>query len=210
MLSIHQNVIPALANEGNEVFRIQGLPPIVVACENLGTAQAVVGCYIAGAAHGALLSSTATQVTAEDTGFDGDTTTPNFSGQTLNNKPIIPRSVTIKPTAGGDTVNLIDRDGDGILYTDDNDEDAAGTVDYFTGALVLAFPTGKAPNTTNILADYKYENAVIAANGQKTFIFSSLNTQQTLVLTAACKKSAGVKSTNLRIEVAVNGSASGV
>lgn len=128
-----------------------------------------------------------TQVADEDTVYNGDTSTLVFSGQSLTNTPIVPGTVVVKPLAGGTTVNGTDRDGDGRLYTSDVDEDFMGTVDYFTGALELSYPAGKAPNTGDIDADYNYGVAV-GDYGKKTFGVQNLQAGgsfETLVVKAA-------------------------
>jgi hypothetical protein len=110
-----------------------------------------------------------TAVAAEDTGYDGDASELNFTGEALNNTPVVPGSVTIKPTAGGNSVDAKDTNGDGILYTDDDDADACGTINYNTGAVTLSYPSGKDPNTTNITADYSHSSAVVANGGKAHF-----------------------------------------
>jgi hypothetical protein len=132
-----------------------------------------------------------TAVADEDTAYDGDTSTLEFTGEALDNTPILPGSVTIKPTSGGDSVNATDRDGDGILYTDDDDEDACGTIDYFTGDLALDYPTGKAPNTGDIDADYTYQDEATVAGGKRTFNITSVVQGDHLVVKAACSAKGG-------------------
>lgn len=114
-----------------------------------------------------------TAVADEDTAYDGDASTLAFTGQALNNTPIVPGSVVIEPTAGGNSVDLKDTNGDGILYTDDADADVAGSINYNTGALELNFPVGKDPNTTNILANYQYSAATIANGAKKHYHLSA-------------------------------------
>lgn len=110
-----------------------------------------------------------TAVASEDTGYDGDASTLVFSGQVLNNLPVVPGSLVVVPTAGGNSVNLQDINGDGILYTVDSDADVAGSINYATGALELSFPTGKDPAATNILANYQYSESTIANGAKKHY-----------------------------------------
>lgn len=146
--------------------------PTTISVRNEGTSDVVL--QATRESDGALLElEEETKVTAEDTGYDGDTSTLVFTGQTLDNTPVVPGSVTVKPTAGGDSVNCTDRDGDGNLYTSDNDEDLCGTINYNTGALTLNYPTGKAPNTTNITCDYTYSAQVEPNGAKKHFHLSS-------------------------------------
>lgn len=186
---IHKATGAFLAQEATEIARIQGLPPVVVTLDNQSEVDLVVSAHTidqAGTEGRAILSTTATQRTTENTGYSGDTATLAFSGQTLNNLPVIPRSVSILPTAGGDTVDATDRDGDGNLYTSDVDEDLCGTIDYFTGAVTLDYPAGKAPNNGQISATYKSESAVCNQKGRKSFMFTSLAPGDTLVIEGAC------------------------
>jgi len=115
-----------------------------------------------------------TAVADEDTGYDGDTSELNFTGEALDNTPIVPGSVTVKPTAGGDSVNATDRDSDGKLYTSDDDEDECGTIDYATGDLTLYYPSGKAPNTGDIDADYQY-SVLSVVGGKKTYSLTAFS-----------------------------------
>lgn len=157
----------ALNNAANEIGKVDASPgPQVLSVHNQGAAALVIS--VEKVSDGSLVALREdTAVSNEDTGYDGDASTLTFSGQTLNNLPVVPGSVTVEPTAGGNSVNLTDRDGDGRLYTADNDEDFAGTINYFTGALTLAFPSGKDPAATNILCDYTYQDTTVAIAGKR-------------------------------------------
>jgi hypothetical protein len=129
-----------------------------------------------------------TAVASEDTGYDGDASTLVFTGQALNNVPIVPGSVVVVPTAGGNTVNLKDTNGDGILYTDDDDADVAGSIDYSDGTLELNFPAGKDPAATNILSNYQYSASTIANGAKKHYhlaAFSVGNPEDALLVSCA-------------------------
>ena len=158
----------ALANAAGEVLLVsEALGPVTLTSRNEGVSPIVIS--VEDKATGKLIATDdETAVAAEDTVYDGNNSTLAFSGEALDNVPIIPKSVVIKPTSGNETVNLFDRDGDGKLYTADVDEDLAGTIDYATGDLVLNFPSGKSPNTTNILADYSHASAETVVGGITT------------------------------------------
>lgn len=133
-----------------------------------------------------------TAVAAENTGYTGNASTLDFTGQVLNNLPVVPGTVVVEPTTGGNTVNAKDRDGDGILYTDDVDEDACGTINYFTGALALHYPLGKDPNTGAISADYNYGKLVVAGGVKSMQIPSLAPTDEVLYVRAASLNGAKV------------------
>jgi hypothetical protein len=156
--SAPQNAVPTLAT--TPVTETPG-GPTAVAVHNVGDNPVVV--QVRRTSDDTLVAlEEDTAVASEDTAYDGDTSTLAFSGENLNSLPIVPGSVEIVPTAGGDSVDAKDTNGDGILFTDDVDADECGTIDYLTGALVLNYPAGKAPNTTNILANYTQGVQVVA------------------------------------------------
>ena len=175
----------ALNNQAAEIGRItETLGPVVLAVKNDGEVAVVISVEkLSDSA--ALALSEDTAVTDEDTGYDGDTTDLVFTGEDLANTPIIPGSVTIAPTAGVDSVDATDRDGDGKLYTSDVDEDFCGTIDYFTGALELSYPAGKAPNTTNILADYSYQDEACVPGGFHSVNIPTNLPDETYIIKAA-------------------------
>lgn len=180
-------------NKAVVVGRVQSIGPVDVIMSHLGTEGEVV-CSLEDQRTGAHISSDKdTAVADEDTGYDGDTSTLTFTGQTLNNLPVVPGTVTVKPTAGGDTVNATDRDGDGILYTSDGDEDVCGSINYFTGALELSYPAGKAPNTGDIDCDYEYQDATLKARGRRNFRVNNVLQEETVVVKAAASNAGGVK-----------------
>jgi hypothetical protein len=160
--------------------------PLTLAVENLGDNNVVVQVRKKSDDSVVALSED-TPVSNEDTAYDGDASTLVFTGQALNNTPIVPGTVVIEPTAGGNSVNLTDKDSDGKLYTDDNDLDFAGTVDYFTGALELSFPAGKDPAATNILADYTHQGSPIVPRGKRNLNVLNQPPSQVLKVYAASK-----------------------
>jgi hypothetical protein len=178
----------ALENVANEILRVQDAQgPLTIIVKHIDEDGDQVALSVSRQSDSAIVAlDEDTAVSNEDTAYDGDTSTLAFSGESLNNTPIVPGTVVIEPTAGGNSVDATDRDGDGLLYTDDVDEDLCGTIDYFTGALVLDYPTGKAPNTTNITADYTYSLATEKL-GQKNFYISNLSpvNNESLIIKAA-------------------------
>lgn len=182
----------ALHNQAAEVMRISEVSgPVALVVKNESESNTAV-VSVEDASDGTLVACDEdTAVSGEDTAYDGDTSTLDFTGEDLNNTPIIPKSVTIKPTAGGNSVNATDRDGDGKLYTADVDEDECGTIDYFTGALVLHYPAGKAPNTTNITADYSYQDAATAILGVKNLRIANNPPSKNLVVKGAASGACG-------------------
>jgi len=196
MSATSQGYGAALKNEAAEILRITDAKgPITLVCKNVDENGDEVVLSCAKKSDGSLVAlQEDTAVTDEDTGYDGNASTLDFTGQVLDNLPIVPGSLTVKPTAGGNSVNAVDRDGDGKLYTDDNDEDECGSIDYFTGALVLHFPTGKDPNTTNILADYTYSEKTVKM-GQKNYYIGNLvpgDNYESLIIKAAGKENSRV------------------
>jgi hypothetical protein len=177
MSANHDGYGAALENAAAEILRISETPggPVTLALHNQGTGDLVpTVSRKSDGAHVALAEETA--IADEDTVYNGDTSTLAFSGESLDNTPIVPGTVTVKPPVGGQSVNATDRDGDGKLYTDDNDEDECGSINYFTGALVLNYPTGKAPNTGDIDADYSHMDAVCTGLGKKTYAIQNVVT----------------------------------
>lgn len=188
MSSLFKGFGAALDNQANEIMQVgDALGPVTLVVVNTGAYPVAI--QASKLSDDALVATDdETAVADEDTGYDGDTSTVAFTGQALNNYPITPGSVTITPITGGDTVNAVDSDGDGLLYTDDEDGDLCGSIDYFDGSLVLNYPAGKAPNTGNITADYTYQSGTVAANGGvKTFRVGSNPPAETIVIKAAAQ-----------------------
>lgn len=178
-------------NKAIQVGRVESSGPAVFQVRNLDDDANVVVSFENESTGLQVYSDKDTAVSDEDTAYNGDTATLAFSGQSLNNTPIVPGSVTVKPATGGTTVNLTDTDGDGNLYTVDDDAEFAGTINYFTGALRLAFPTGKAPNTGDIDCDYYYQDAVIVPLGKRVFTISNSLPDEAIKVYAACSNSGG-------------------
>lgn len=178
-------------NKANQVGRVESIGPVTVVVNNLDDDANLVVSFDNEQTGDQILSDRDTAVADEDTSYDGDTSQLVFTGASLGNTPILPRSVLVKPEPGVDSVNLIDRDGDGNLYTVDDDEDFAGTVNYFTGALELSFPTGKAPNTGDILADYAYQDELLVPRGRRNYQIGNSLPDEAVRVYAATDAAAG-------------------
>jgi hypothetical protein len=157
----------ALVNSSGEIMSVDGpYGPVAIMLQNVetetedtaGDADVVVS-IVKNDAATPLVTDLDTAVSAEDSGYVGNAgVTYDFDSgaQVFNNLPVLPRSVVVIPTAGGNSVNATDKNGDGYIYTDDNDEDEVGYVNYHTGFLRLYYPVGKDPNTGKIDLDYTY------------------------------------------------------
>lgn len=96
------------------------------------------------------------KISGESTGYTGDGSDLSFTGQALDKLPVSPGTVVVKPTAGGTSVDARDTYGDGVLWSVEAVPVQCGTINYTTGALALQYPTGKAPATGAITADYRW------------------------------------------------------
>lgn len=209
------------ANYSVDLMKVGGLGPIIAIAmqdgsepDKLGRANAVLAAWKidpeTGIAGRALASTTTSAVTDEDTGYVGNAADLNFTGQALNNLPIVPRSVILHTDAVGNAELCFDK-GDGHFYTSDTDEDECGTIDYFTGAITLYFPAGKAPAVGAIDAAYLYESAVLRPYGRRTYIWPTLTPQDILVVAGACAAtdvdSKACASTLVHCDIIVSGDA---
>jgi len=109
-----------------------------------------------------ILGASDTLVATEATGYTGNGVLFAFTGQTLNNLPVLPFSVEVSYTSNDATaVVLYDKFGDGVLY-DTNatvaSEAARGTINYITGAIAFTVPNLAAwiPAAGAIPARYAY------------------------------------------------------
>jgi hypothetical protein len=96
--------------------------------------------------------------------------------------------VLVRPAAGGGTVNAKDTNGDGVLWTVQTIPVVCGTIDYFTGALVLNFPVGHAPAAGVIRADYSSQDETTKALGKRSVQIGNLPPSETLIVYAAAKE----------------------
>lgn len=190
-IRVSEDVGAGKLNIALKVGRIESVGPIAAVVANLSTLGNVVVGFFKEKAGTLVKSDKDTTRTGEDTGYDGDTSDLTFSGQVLNNLPIVPGSVTVVPEAGGTSVNCSDTAKDGNLY--DSSGALCGRINYFTGALTLSYPAGKAPNTGNILANYVSQNSVLVKGGQKNFSIASGLPDDALVVYAAADHKDGAR-----------------
>lgn len=188
---VHEDQGAAELNAAKVVGRVQSIGPVTMVMQNLGDHN-VVFSFFNERTGASILSDRDTAVADEDTTYDGDGSTLVFSGASLGNTPALPGTVRIVDS-GAVAPDLIDRDKDGNLYTDDVDEDFAGTVDYFTGALELSYPTGKAPGTGTdaIEANYSYQDVVLGKRGRRNYAIANVLQEETVVAYAACDDGEG-------------------
>jgi hypothetical protein len=186
----------AKVNEASEILQADGLVGTImikVSSFKQPTDTTVPDVVASFAKKGALASPLTTDqdtaVSGENTGYAGNASDLHFTGQTLNNLPIIPKTVAIIPQAGGHTVNADDLNGDGVLYTRDADLDVCGSIDYHTGALALDYPTGKDPNNGVINANYKYSR-VIKGLGSVSFKINNMQADEVLYVYACAEAAA--------------------
>ncbi len=186
-----ENFGVAKLNEMIEIGRFESQGPANVTVRNMSdTADAVIRVEKAVSARTTVATDKDTARSAEDTGYTGNGSTLAFSAQVLNNRPVVPRTVQIRDVA--DVYHLYDK-GDGILYTDDVDDEVAGFINYFTGALTLAYPAGKAPDSGNMTANYNSQDSVLNSRGLKTFNIASVQQDEELVVYAAGDAEAGTR-----------------
>lgn len=175
----------AINNKASKILDVtEALGPVTLVINNEGPNPIVVSVKDK-STNERIATDDETAVLLEATGYVGNGATLVFNGQVLNNLPIVPGSVTIKPTAGGASVNGTDRDGDGNLYTSDVDEDLMGSINYSTGALHLAYPAGKAPAAGAIKADYSHAGASQVARGTRTMRVSNKPPLKDITVSAA-------------------------
>lgn len=179
---VFEGLAGAKYSEGVEGLRIESVGPVTVVATCQGPAGAVIGCSRADGTF--LATDKDTGVTGEDTTYDGDGSTLEFSGAALAQTPVVPGSLVLSD-AGAVAPDLVDK-GDGKLYTADEDEES-GTVDYLTGDLVLAYPAGKAPGTgvDAIEAAYSYQDELLVAGGRRNFSLANVGADETVVVKAA-------------------------
>jgi hypothetical protein len=191
----------ALENKANEICRIgEALGPVTLVVDNRGDNEVVLS--VSRLSDGALIpldDDVALTSQAIGTGYTGNTTLLDFTGKAVTHKPIVPGSVTVTPTAGGTSVNSTDKDGDGKLYAYYTGAyHLCGTVDYFTGAIDLHYPTGKAPNTGAITANYSYSSESVKPLAKVSKRINNLPPTATYLVKAAAKNGAG--SSQVRVD----------
>lgn len=191
----------ALENKANEICRIgEALGPVTLVADNRGANEVVLS--VIRLSDGSLIpldDDVAVTGHAIGTGYTGNNSDLNFTGKALAHVPIVPGSVTIKPTAGGTSVNSTDKDGDGLLYAYYTGAyHLCGTVDYFTGAVELHYPAGKAPNTGAITADFSYSSETVKPLAKVSKRINNLPPSATFIVKAASKTGGG--SSQVRVD----------
>ena len=175
-------------NKSAVIGRVTSTGPITLVVES--QAASGVSCVVSASnqATGASVRlSTDTLNPAEATAYTGNGSTTDFSGENLNVLPVVPGTVRLTPATSGP--DLLD-DGEGNLFTDDVDKDAAGTMNYFDGALVLAYPTGKEPDGA-IAADYDSQDELLVAGGRRNYRVDNVAQEETIVFKGAANSSDG-------------------
>lgn len=182
------------AAKQNQAMRVGLIPsagPVTVILESETTSTAVaVASFVNQRTSAQVYSDQDTARSAEDTGYDGDGTEKSFSGQALNNLPIVPGSVVIKTATGSTMPNLTDTNADGKLYSPD--AKLCGTVDYFTGALVLDIHSSvTAPGSVQINADYRSQATTLKPGGKLNYKIANVMQDDTVEVKAATDKAGG-------------------
>jgi hypothetical protein len=177
----------AKLNELVQVGRVEAQGSIMAMVQNLSSAGNAVVAFFKEVTGTQVHPATDTPVASEDTGYDGDTSEDTFTGQSLNNVPIVPGTVVVTPaTTGG----ILHDGGDGFMYNATGVE--SGTVNYFTGALNLHYATADIPNG-QLNAAYKYQDDVLVHGGRKVFSFNNNSPDDALVIKAAADTKTGAE-----------------
>jgi len=185
---IYEDQGAAEQNKAGQVGRVETLGPATVSVLSQDDDANLVISFDNEVTKKQLFSNRDTKRTAEATGYTGNGATTTFTGQALNELPAIPKSLTLTPATSGP--DLFDRDGDGNLYTSDVDEDFAGTVDYFTGAMELEYPAGKEPDGA-ITADYWDQDEAMVPRGRRNFDITTASPEQAFRVFAAADEKTG-------------------
>ena len=194
MIRVTDGFCGAKLNDSQEAVRVRSVGPLMVEAHNMSdTAKCVVS--VQSPEGTVLTTSRDTAVTTENTGYTGNLADRNFTGQTLNNLPVIPGSIVVTPATAG--VVLKDA-GDGHFYTVDADDELAGSINYFTGAITLNYPTGKAPNG-QLNAAYKYQATVVNPMSKTVYVITNLVQEQDVIVKVAADITAGA---HVRVGVA--------
>lgn len=191
----------ALENVATEVIRVgEALGPVTLILNNLGSSDVILAVNrLSDDSVIALDDDTAVTGHAFSPAYTGNTSTLDFTGSTVSHTFLIPGTVTVTPTTGGNSVNSSDVYQDGILYASISSVYVeCGTVNYFTGAIDLHYPTGKAPNTGAITASFSYSSKSCKPLGKVTKRISNLPPSETFIVKALSKLTYG--SSKVRIE----------
>lgn len=166
---------------------VQSIGPVQFELENQGSAEVVLSARKL-SDDSLVLTHRDTAQSAESTAYTGNGSTTDFTGQALNVLPVVPGSVVLIPATSGP--DLIDKNRDGNLVTDDADNDLGGTIDYFTGVLELSYPVGKEPDGL-ISADYTSQDSTLKAKAKKVYLIDNVLQEETVVPAVACNDRAG-------------------
>jgi hypothetical protein len=201
MSSQFRSLGAALENKANEIARIgEALGPVTLAVANRGDNEVVLSVKrLSDGAHIALDDETAETGHAIGTGYTGDTTTRDFTTKALAHVPVVPGTVEVTPTAGGNSVNCSDKDADGLLYAYYTAAwHLCGSIDYFTGLLELHYPVGKAPNTGAITCNFSHVPKTTKPLGKVSKRVGNLPPTATYIISAAAKLGGG--SSQVRVD----------
>lgn len=188
-IRIYEDIGAAKLNNSQKIGRVESVGPITVVVANLSTLANCVVSFLKEKAGTPVYSDKDTNVPVEASGYTGNGATLVFNGQSLNNVPIIPRSLVLTPVTSGPV--LKDLYGDGFVYMP-NGTTKAGTINYFTGSLTLNYPAGSPPDGV-VNAAYRYQNSALVRGGQKNFGIVSGLPDEALAIYAACDHKDGAR-----------------
>ena len=191
----------ALENVANEIVRVgEALGPVVLVVDNQGDNDVILTVSkLSDESHVSLADDTAVSGGAFSPAYTGNASTLDFTGSKVGYYPVIPGTVTVTPTAGGNSVDATDEDQDGNLYaTISTVKTLVGTINYITGEVDLHYPSGSDPNTGAITASYEYTAAAGKPLCKMVKNISNLPPAETYVIKALSKK--GYGSCPVRIE----------
>jgi len=186
-IRVFEDVGAAKKNSSLKIGRVESVGPVAVVAANLSAASNVVVSFARERTGTPIYSDKDTVATAEDTGYTGNLALIDFTGEALNNKPIVPRSVVVTPATAG---IVLHDGGDGYMYTPLGVQ--AGTIDYFTGAIDLHYPVGSAPNG-KLNATYYYQDEALVAGGQRNYGIVAGLIDEPLAIYVACDNKAGAR-----------------
>ena len=193
-IRVSEDVGAAKLNNSLKCGRVESVGPIAVVVMNQSDVANAVVSFAHERTGVAVYSDKDTAVVAENTGYTGNAVLLNFTGQSLNTPPIVPRSVVVTPATAG----LVAYDGgDGFMYVDVvvgpvTTKTLAGKINYFTGALVLNYPVGHAPNG-QLNADYHFQDEALIHGGQRNFGIATGLPDDALVIYAAADHKLGAR-----------------
>ena len=194
----------ALDNVAHEICRVgEARGPVTLIVNGEGNNDVIV--QVKKLSDGSIVSlndDTTRTLQAFTPAYTGNTVLLDFTGS-ISYVYLVPGTVHVIPTSGGNSVNAADDDADGILYaTISAVKTAVGTVNYFTGAIELHYPAGSEPNTGAIRWTAHTTAAPTKAHGKTSKRVSNLPPAETYIVSACAKKGSG--SCTLRIDAIVS------